>query len=63
MADYLSYQGVNPARMATRGYGKSFPIASNDTDDGRAQNRRVEIKLSPVTEGDVNSARPPAPRE
>ena len=58
VADYLSYQGVNRARVATRGYGKSFPIASNDTDLGRAQNRRVEIKLSPVTEQDLNGARP-----
>ncbi len=53
VADYLSYQGVNRARIATRGYGKQFPIASNDTEAGRAQNRRVEIKLSPVTEQDV----------
>ena len=54
VADYLSYQGVNRARVATRGYGKQFPIASNDTEAGRAQNRRVEIKLSPVTEQDMN---------
>jgi len=54
VADYLSYQGVNPARIATRGYGKQFPIASNDSDEGRAQNRRVEIKLSPLNEDDVN---------
>jgi outer membrane protein OmpA-like peptidoglycan-associated protein len=58
VADYLGYQGVNSARIATRGYGKAFPIASNDTDAGRAQNRRVEIKLSPVTEGDMNGPRP-----
>ena len=59
VADYLSYQGVARQRIATRGYGKSMPIASNDTEDGRAQNRRVEIKLSPVTEQDMN--RPGAP--
>lgn len=66
VADYLSYQGVNRARVATRGYGKQFPIASNDTEQGRAQNRRVEIKLSPVTTQDVNGApaqpgQPPRP--
>ncbi|GGE13522.1 cell envelope biogenesis protein OmpA [Polymorphobacter glacialis] len=55
VADYLSYQGVNRARVATSGYGKSYPIASNDTDAGRAQNRRVEIKLSPVTEQDMGN--------
>ncbi|OYU14881.1 MAG: hypothetical protein CFE37_08305 [Alphaproteobacteria bacterium PA4] len=61
VADYLQYQGVNRARVATRGYGKQFPIASNDTEAGRAQNRRVEIKLSPVTEQDLNGAQPPRP--
>lgn len=60
VADYLSYQGVNRARIATRGFGKQFPVASNDTDAGRAENRRVEIKLSPVTEQDYrNSGRVP----
>ena len=61
VADYLSYQGVNRARVATRGFGKQFPIASNATDAGRAENRRVEIKLSPVTEQDVGNARPGQP--
>lgn len=61
VADYLQYQGVNRARVATRGYGKQFPIASNDIEAGRAQNRRVEIKLSPVTEQDLNGAQPPRP--
>ncbi len=65
VADYLSYQGVNRARLATRGFGKQFPIASNDTEEGRAQNRRVEIKLSPVTEQDYQGAnhngQPPRP--
>jgi outer membrane protein OmpA-like peptidoglycan-associated protein len=61
VADYLGYQGVNAARVATRGYGKSYPIASNDTEQGRAENRRVEIKLSPVTQQDYNGAQPPRP--
>ena len=56
VADYLQYQGVQRARMATRGYGAQMPVATNDTDAGRAQNRRVEIRLSPVTQSDV--ARP-----
>ena len=54
VADYLSYQGVARPRIATRGFGKMMPIASNDTEEGRAQNRRVEIKLSPVTEQDMS---------
>lgn len=61
VADYLSYQGVNRARVATRGYGKQYPIASNDNESGRAQNRRVEIKLSPVTEQDYGNRRPGQP--
>lgn len=48
VADYLTTRGVQSARLATRGFGSSQPIASNDTPDGRAQNRRVEIKIVPV---------------
>lgn len=63
VADYLQYQGVQRARMAVRGYGAQFPVASNDTEAGRAQNRRVEIRLSPVTQQDVQGvqggAQPP----
>lgn len=53
VADYLSTRGVQSARLATRGFGESEPIASNETEQGRAENRRVEIKLVPITEGDV----------
>jgi outer membrane protein OmpA-like peptidoglycan-associated protein len=57
VADYLSYQGVNRARIATRGFGKTQPIASNADEAGRAQNRRVEIHISPITDDDVRDAR------
>lgn len=49
VASYLTARGVQPARIATRGYGESAPIATNATDAGRAANRRVEIKVVPVT--------------
>ncbi|HET9510459.1 MAG TPA: OmpA family protein [Sphingomonas sp.] len=49
VADYLAGHGVNPARLGTRGFGETQPIASNATEDGRAANRRVEIKIVPVT--------------
>lgn len=59
VADYLSYQGVNRARLATQGFGKRQPIASNDTEAGRGENRRVEIRISPVTQQDYDAVRRP----
>ncbi|TDO13921.1 MULTISPECIES: OmpA family protein [Halomonas] len=43
VADYLGRQGVDMERMRTIGYGESQPVATNDTDAGRAMNRRVEL--------------------
>jgi len=45
VTDYLVTQNVNPGRVTVYGYGKSQPIASNDTAEGRAQNRRVEVAI------------------
>ena len=42
---YAQSKGVNMGRLQASGKGESGPIASNDTDDGRAQNRRVEIVI------------------
>ena len=50
VANYLTSRGVNPARIATRGYGETMPIADNATEAGRAANRRVEIKVVPVSQ-------------
>ena len=44
--DFLLQNGVNAAQMSTRGYGKASPVASNDTAEGRQQNRRVELIIS-----------------
>lgn len=49
VANYLSAQGVDSRRFAVTGFGESRPVASNNTTEGRAQNRRVEIQLSPLT--------------
>lgn len=57
VADYLAMRGVSRARIATIGYGERYPVADNATEAGRALNRRVEIKITPVTEDDVNAAR------
>ena len=43
VADYMVENGISPSRITTRGFGKSKPVASNDTAEGRAENRRVEI--------------------
>jgi outer membrane protein OmpA-like peptidoglycan-associated protein len=48
---------VPSARMVTIGAGEGHPVASNDTPEGRAQNRRVEITIVPVTEDNVNKAK------
>ena len=48
VAAHLKSRGVATARIATRGYGASFPIADNATEQGRATNRRVEIKVVPL---------------
>lgn len=42
---YLVNAGVNGDNLTTKGFGESKPIASNDTEEGRALNRRVEIKV------------------
>jgi outer membrane protein OmpA-like peptidoglycan-associated protein len=47
--DYLAAQGISPNMLTAIGLGKSDPIASNDTNEGRQQNRRVEMIVS----GDV----------
>ncbi|MFT4978652.1 MAG: chemotaxis protein MotB [Myxococcota bacterium] len=46
----LTAQGVSPTRVAVVGYGDQRPVASNDTAEGRAANRRTEIVLAPRLE-------------
>lgn len=56
VANYLQSQGVSSARIRWQGFGETLPIASNDTAEGRAQNRRVEIKIIPFDQEDVAAA-------
>lgn len=51
VAAYLETRGVQAARVATRGFGETQPVASNTTAEGKAENRRVEIRVVPVTQG------------
>lgn len=53
VADSLAARKVARARIATRGYGETMPIGNNATETGRAANRRVEIKVVPVSQADV----------
>ncbi|MFO1394182.1 MAG: OmpA family protein [Steroidobacteraceae bacterium] len=54
---YLVSRGVPAARLVTLGAGPDYPIASNATEEGRAENRRVEITIVPVTQDTLNQAK------
>jgi outer membrane protein OmpA-like peptidoglycan-associated protein len=45
VVDYLVQQGIESGRLTARGFGESKPIDSNDTDEGRGNNRRVEFTV------------------
>ena len=45
---YLESKGISANRLSASGRGESSPVASNDTDAGRAQNRRVELTARPM---------------
>lgn len=57
VANYLVSRGVAAARVRSQGFGETMPIASNDSETGRAKNRRVEVKIVPVTQEEVQAAR------
>lgn len=75
VAEFLIEQGVPANHVSAAGYSDTQPVASNDTPEGRAQNRRIEIVLLPNLDelpdlsslaeeentGDANAASPPAP--
>lgn len=43
--EYLIEKGIDQKRLALKGYGQDRPVGSNDTEDGRRQNRRIEFKV------------------
>ena len=57
VANYLSMQGVSAARIRSQGLGETMPVADNATDEGRRRNRRVEIKIVPISQEQVQAAR------
>ena len=55
--NYLISRGVPAARLRSQGFGETMPVASNGTAEGRQRNRRVEIKIVPISQDEVNAAR------
>lgn len=51
VSNALAGRGVNRARLAQFGMGETQPVATNDTAEGRAANRRVELRITPATRG------------
>ncbi|HEY4797959.1 MAG TPA: OmpA family protein, partial [Bacteroidia bacterium] len=45
VVDYLAAHGIDKSRLTSKGYGKTKPIATNDTDEGRQLNRRTEFEI------------------
>jgi outer membrane protein OmpA-like peptidoglycan-associated protein len=56
VVDYLSTEGVSSSRLFAIGKGESEPRATNDTEAGRQLNRRVELFVKPVIEGQESEA-------
>lgn len=50
IADYLIMQGINPKKIKAQGFGDMDPVASNDSEEGRSKNRRIEFILSDENE-------------
>ncbi|RXZ64783.1 OmpA family protein [Pelagerythrobacter rhizovicinus] len=56
VANYLTSQGVNSARVRWQGFGETMPVADNSTEEGRRLNRRVEIKIIPISQEEIDAA-------
>lgn len=61
VGNYLSQEGVPMSRIREEGRSKREPVADNSTADGRKKNRRVDIVIKPVIEGQEDSAWTPPP--
>jgi OOP family OmpA-OmpF porin len=58
VVDYLAHHGVSASRLHPRGFGESRPVTSNDTEEGRAQNRRVELNIQGGGRSDTDESVP-----
>jgi outer membrane protein OmpA-like peptidoglycan-associated protein len=50
VGNHLIGEGINGMRVLTEGFGEAYPVAGNETAQGRLLNRRVELRLSPLTQ-------------
>ncbi len=57
--NYLASQGVVSGRIVARGYGEAYPVAGNDSAAGKAQNRRAEIYIRAIEQGNEQAAYAP----
>ena len=58
---YLIDKGVEPRRLQAQGFGEAQPIADNATEEGKAQNRRVEFRIVEAADDAAPAPEPPAP--
>ena len=57
VVEYLQKKGVDPSRLTASGHGQYQPTADNTSVDGRARNRRTDIDLVPVNNGQPSSGK------
>jgi len=57
---FMDRHGLNPEKIAVTGYGEYRPVADNATEEGRKQNRRVDLVLLGATEGEIEEPQPAA---
>ncbi|WP_374407074.1 OmpA family protein [Pelagerythrobacter sp.] len=57
VSNYITSRGVNSARIRWQGFGETMPVADNSSEEGRRLNRRVEIKIIPLTQAEIDAAR------
>jgi len=58
---FMDRHELNPEKISVTGYGEYRPVADNGTEEGRRQNRRVDIVLLGATEGEIEEPQPTAP--
>jgi OOP family OmpA-OmpF porin len=45
VVSYLISKGIDRSRLTAKGYGETVPVSDNETEEGRAENRRVEMRI------------------